>query len=145
MESPEETLKTQGRLMLVDKPHFRLMTVLEGVGRSGWHTDSFTRRNLPPLIADADIKKPGMHSVTLFGVRMDVQRRTRKARSKHIDGLEQLPSGVRCCLGDLPPHADRCEIQNTPLACWLHVGSTFSTGDEGTTPVPVPVAIRKIT
>ena len=122
--------------MHVDEPHFCLVTVLESVGRSGWHIYFFTWRNLPPLIADADIKKPGPHFVTLLGVRMDVQWRTRKARGKHIDGLEQLPSCVRRRPGDLPPHADRCEIQNTPLAWWLHVGPIFSTGNEETRRFP---------
>jgi hypothetical protein len=59
-----------------------------------------------------------------------------KAGGQHIDGLEQPPSCVRRRLGDLPPHADRCEIQNTLLACWLHVGSVFSTGNEETRRFP---------
>src|SRR6266571_5271327 len=121
MESAEEPFEIEGWPMHVDQPHLCSACISEGVRLAGGNSHRLTGRQLSPLRADANVERARHHLITLLSVRVNVQRRSCKARGKHVDGLEQLASRIGSGPGNLPPHADGCEVQDVALFSGCHV------------------------
>src|SRR5437667_3597806 len=91
---------------------------------------------LSPFRADANVECARHNLITLISVRMNVQRRSCKARGKHVDGLKQIASRIGSGLGNLPPHADGGEVKDAALFFGCHIAgltrksSATAGGDE---------------